>query len=64
MSKRIIRHFFGKQWCEDHIIQDAEHSRPDGFLRLKFNAGFESERKTSRILDLAETLFNLQHVEG
>src|SRR5262249_48102840 len=60
----VIRHSFGKQWCEDHIIQDATHSRPAGFLRLDFTPGLEGERKTSRVLDFAETLFNLQHVEG
>jgi hypothetical protein len=64
MAVTIIRHFFGKQWCEDHIIQDAAHSRPDGFLRLDFTPGFEGERKTSRVLDFAETLFNLQHIGG
>jgi hypothetical protein len=60
----VIRHFFGKQWCEDHIIQDGQHSRPLGFLRLDFTPGFEGEQKTSRVIDFAETLFNLQHVEG
>jgi hypothetical protein len=60
----VIRHFFGKQWCEDHIIQDGEHSRPPGFLRFDFTPGFEREQKTSRVIDFAETLFNLQHVEG
>ena len=64
MAVTVIRHFFGKQWCEDHLIQDATHSRPAGFLRLDFTPGFEGERKTSRVLDFAETLFNLQHVEG
>src|SRR5271169_6886996 len=64
MAVTIIRHFFGKQWCEDHIIQDAAHSRPAGFLRLDFTPGFDGERKTSRILDFAETLFNLQHIAG
>jgi hypothetical protein len=33
-------------------------------LRLDFTPGFEGERKTSRIIDFAETLFNLQHNEG
>ena len=64
MAVTVMRHFFGKQWCEDHIIQDATHSRPSGFLRLDFTPGFEGERKTSRVLDFAETLFNLQHIEG
>ncbi len=64
LALTVIRHFFGRQWCEDHIIQDAAHSRPGGFLRLDFTPGFEGERKTSRVLDFAETLFNLQHVDG
>jgi hypothetical protein len=34
MAVTVIRHFFGKQWCEDHIIQDAAHSRPDGFQEI------------------------------
>jgi hypothetical protein len=59
-----IRHFFGQQWCEHHIIQDAAHSRPDGFMRLDFRSDFEREKKTARMLDFAETLFNLQNVEG
>lgn len=64
MAVTIIRHFFGKQWCEDNIIQDADHSRTDGFLRIDYTPGFQGERKTARILDFAETLFNLQRVEG
>jgi hypothetical protein len=62
MAVTVIRHFFGQQWCEDNIIQDAAHSRPAGFLRLDFTP--EGERKTSRILDFAEALLNLQHVDG
>jgi hypothetical protein len=64
MAVSVIRHFFGQPWCEEHIIQDAAHSRPAGFLRLDFTPGFECERKTSRVLDFAETLFNLQHIQG
>src|SRR5260370_2006812 len=64
MAVTVIRHFFGKQWCEDHIIQGAEHSRPAGFLRLDFTPGFQGERQTSRVLDFAETLFNLPHIQG
>lgn len=64
LAVSVIRHFFGQQWCEDHVIQDAAHSRPAGFLRLDFARGFEGERKASRVLDFAETLFNLQRIEG
>jgi hypothetical protein len=64
MAVSVIRHFFGQPWCEAHIIQDAAHSRPAGFMRLDFTPGFAGERKTSRVLDFAETLFNLQHIDG
>jgi hypothetical protein len=64
LAMSVIRHFLGEQWCKDHIVQDAEHSRPPGFLRLDFAPGFEGERKTARVLDFAEMLFNLQHLEG
>src|ERR1700733_13175279 len=60
----VICRFFGKQWYDDNIFQDAAHSKPPGFLRIDFTPGFEGERKTSRILDFAELLFNLQHIEG
>jgi hypothetical protein len=64
MAVSVIRHFFGQQWCENHIIQDAAHSRPAGLLRLDFTPGYEGEKKTSRVLDFAETLFNLQNIKG
>lgn len=64
MAVSVIRHFFGRDWCEQHIIQDAEHPRAPGFLRFDFTRGFEGQRKTSRILDFAEMLFNLQHIDG
>ena len=31
---------------------------------LDFSSDFERERKTARMLDFAEMLFNLQHVDG
>ena len=46
------------------IFADAEGSRPDGFLRIDYTPGPKGEKKTSRMLDFAENLFNLQHVEG
>jgi hypothetical protein len=64
LAVSIIRHFLGKPWCEKNILQDATLSRPPGFLRVDFTPGFEGERKNARIIDLAENLFNLQHIEG
>jgi hypothetical protein len=64
LAVTITRHFLGQQWCEDNILQNADQSKPSGFLRVDFRHGFEGERKNARILDLAECLFNLQNVEG
>jgi hypothetical protein len=64
LAVTIISHFLGRQWCEDNILQDVNQTRPAGFLRVNFTPGFEGERKNARILDLAENLFNLQHIEG
>jgi hypothetical protein len=64
MAVSIVRHFFGHVWYMDHIFQDAEGSRPDGFMRIDYTPGPKGELKTSRLLDFAENLFNLQHIEG
>lgn len=63
LAVSVIRHFF-KQWYMDHIFQDAAHSLPDGFMRINYTPGPEGEKKTTRVLDFAENLFNLQHIEG
>jgi len=52
------------QWYMDYIFQDAEGSCPNGFLRIDYTLGPKGEKKTSRLLDFAENLFNLQHIEG
>jgi hypothetical protein len=64
MRLAVICHFLGTRWCQHNIEQDAAHSRPAGFLRLDYTPGLQGQRKISRISDLAEMLFNLQHVEG
>src|ERR1700686_2964170 len=64
LAVTVIRHFLGKQWCEDHIIQDAAESRPAGYLRIEYAPGYQAAKKTSRVLDFAETLLNLQNIEG
>jgi hypothetical protein len=64
LAVTIIRHFLGQPWCEENILQNAEQTKPPGFLRVDFRSGFEGERKNARILDLAECLFNLQQIDG
>jgi hypothetical protein len=64
LAVSVVRHFFGHQWYIDHVFQDAERSRSDGFMRIDYTPGPIGERKTSRLLDFAENLFNLQHING
>jgi hypothetical protein len=64
LAMSIIRHFLGERWCKENIYQEAESSLPEGFLRWDYRPGLEGDRKRSRVIDFAETLFNLQHVEG
>lgn len=60
----VVRHFFGHDWYMDHIFQDAAGTRPPGFMRIDYTQGPEGEKKTSRLLDFAENLFNLQYIDG
>jgi len=48
----------------DHIFQDAAGTRPRGFMQIDYTQGPEGEKKTSRLLDFAENLFNLQYIDG
>jgi hypothetical protein len=64
LATSVIQHFLGKDWVKSNIIQDADHSYPEGFFRLDFTSPERRETKTARMLDFAETLFNLQHVGG
>jgi hypothetical protein len=64
LAKSVIGHFLGKDWVKSNIIQDERHSQPDGFFRLDFSSPERREIKTARMFYFAETLFNLQHVDG
>jgi hypothetical protein len=64
LAVSVVRHFFGHQWYLDQVFQDAEGSRPEGFMRIDYTPGPMGESKTSRLLDFAENLFNLQHIDG
>ena len=56
----LLKHFFGLDWINKHIDPDATHPGP---LTL---AGKPSdvEHAKIRVIDLAETIFNLQKIEG
>jgi hypothetical protein len=59
MAMLIVKHFLGGRWIGAHIIPRRGKS---GFFRLDFSSDQERERKTFRICDLAECLFNLQDI--
>ena len=61
LAVSIIMHFLGRDWVLKNFPQDDK--RP-GFFRLDFSSDVAREHKTARILDFAETLYNLQHIEG
>jgi hypothetical protein len=60
MATLVLKHFFGLDWINKHIDPDA--SRP-GPLTL---AGSPSELEYAkiRVVDLAESIFNLQKIKG
>jgi hypothetical protein len=64
LATSVIGHFLGKEWVKANITQDANNTYPSGFFRMDFSSPEKREAKTARILGLAETLFNLQHVSG
>jgi hypothetical protein len=64
LAVSVIIHFFGYQWYEDQVFQDAGRSKPDGFMRIDYTPGLTGEKKSSRILDFAENIFNLQGIVG
>jgi hypothetical protein len=60
LSLAIAKYFFGREWLDDHI---EDTGRP-GYLRLNWRDRVQAEVQSFRLVDFAELLFNLQHVEG
>jgi hypothetical protein len=61
LANTVIVHFLGREWFEEHIRPDAP--KP-GFLRMDFSSDHRREATVFRVVELAESLFNLQHIEG
>ncbi len=61
LANTVIVHFLGRAWFAAHIRHDTP--KP-GFLRLDFSSDSRREATVFRVIELAESLFNLQHVEG
>ena len=61
VANAVIGHFLGREWFATHIRHDAPKR---GYLNLDFASDRRREASTFRVLELAENLFNLQHVGG
>jgi hypothetical protein len=60
LSLAVIKHFLGAEWAEEHLKPDAGAR---GFLQPDLGAT-NLQVQFFRAIDLAELLFNLQHIEG
>ena len=61
----IVDHFLGEPWLHDHVLYECAHP---GYLAMNPTMGDDGygidKVHTQRVLQLAETLFNLQGVPG
>jgi hypothetical protein len=63
LATSVIGHFLGKDWVKANVPhQDGADAT--GFFQMDFSSTERRDAKTARLLDFAETLFNLQHVSG
>jgi hypothetical protein len=60
LSLAVIKYFLGENWLTEHTEPEAGVR---GFLRPDIAAG-NQQVQFFRSIDLAELLFNLQHIEG
>jgi hypothetical protein len=60
LSLAVVKYFFGPEWCDEHLQDNGQ----SGYLTLRWRDQTDAEKQSFRIVDLAELLFNLQHVEG
>jgi hypothetical protein len=62
LANTVIAHFLGRDWLEANVLHTAP--RP-GFLRMEFSSGDRRREATVfRVIELAESLYNLQNIEG
>ena len=59
LAQSIIAHFFGRDWFTAHIRHNA---RKPSFLNYDFSSDQRREATSFRVVELAESLFNLQNI--
>lgn len=57
----VVRGFLGEKWFEQHI---DPNSKAKGYLTIDESDVYKQELSFFKIMDLAELLYNLQHIEG
>jgi hypothetical protein len=62
LSIAIIKHFLGPEWFERHMA--PSENGEGGFLRIIPGSHPEAQVSAFRVVDFAEAIFNLQHIEG
>jgi hypothetical protein len=60
LSVAILRHFLGAEWSDRHLTPNGQ----PGFLRQDQAEKTRSESQAWLVTDLADCLFNLQHIVG
>ena len=61
VANTVIAHVFGADWFAAHIRHDAPRR---GYLNLDFSSDPRREASTFRVIEFAENLLNLQHING
>lgn len=61
LANSVIAHFLGREWFAAHIRYD---SPKPGFLNMDFASDSRREATMFRVVELAESLFNLQNIKG
>jgi len=64
LAVSIVRHFFGHQWYLTMFSKTPPGRGLTASCASTTRSGAVGESKTSRLLDFAENLFNLQNIDG
>jgi hypothetical protein len=61
LASGVLRAYLGGEWLERHVVSDG-HKK--GFLSIDDSDPYNGEKSFLRLIDLAETLYNLQYTLG
>jgi hypothetical protein len=61
LASAVVRGFLGEKWFDRHVMPNR---RKPGFLTINETDATTLDTSSYRIMDLAELLYNLQHVVG